>query len=136
MLKLICLFNLFKITLTNINKEDTGKWLMYDSLNDVSNLKSIKSTLIRLANEQQINGRIEVYSVNMQQQDEIYDCGLFAIACAFELCKGNDPAKIKFMQNQMRKHFQTCLDKNELTSFPQEPRTTTLIYQLHKFNRK
>ena len=47
-----------------------------DVHNDFSSCKVVNS---------EITGRIEAYSVNMQQQNGINDCGLFAIACAFEL---------------------------------------------------
>ena len=35
----------------------------------------------------------------MQQQVDINDCGLFATACAFELYKNKNPAKIYFKQS-------------------------------------
>ena len=47
---------------------------------------------------------MQMYSVNSQKQYETDDCGLFAIACDYELCSGNDPGNIKFHQNGLRNH--------------------------------
>jgi len=41
----------------------------------------------------------------MQQQVDINDCGLFATACAFELYKNKNPAKIYFKQSIMVEHY-------------------------------
>jgi polycystin 1L2 len=46
------------------------------------------------------------------------DCGLFAIAYAFELAAGNDPTTINFDQSKMRQHLLSCLEREEFTSFP------------------
>ena len=66
------------MTLTKTH--ENGNWLMHDSLNNASYLKRIKTLLVELANAQKAKGGIEVYTVNMQQQEGVSDCGLFAIA--------------------------------------------------------
>ena len=92
--------------------------------------------MTRIDNQQTTSkNRVEAYTLNMQQQKGFFDCGLFAIACAYELCNGNNPAKINFKQSDMRKHFQSCLDAKKLSAFPQESRDEVITYTLHKFKR-
>jgi hypothetical protein len=84
------------VTLTNINKVNPGKWVVYDSLNDKAYVKSLKSGIDKFERsiDQDIVGKIIVNSINMQQQTGIDDCGLFALACAIELAYNIDPAGI------------------------------------------
>ena len=63
---------------------------------------------------QSTHDRIEINIVNMQKQVGSSDCGLFAIACAFELSNGNDPAKIQFDLTKMRYDYQKCIASNEM----------------------
>ncbi len=74
---------------------------MYDSLNNDSYLKSAKPILSKIANHLDQTGRLEVYNVNMQMQDGFIDCGLYAIAIAFELCLNPNPAAIRFKQSEI-----------------------------------
>ena len=99
---------------------------------EISRVKELKSTLSKI---QPVSARIQIYTVNSQQQYGTDDCGLFAIACAYELCLGNNPGTIQFHQNELRKHYQICLSNKQLTSFPQVTRNVTLSYKLHRFNR-
>ena len=108
---------------------------MYDSLNSDNYLKSAKPLLSKIAYQLEIKGRIEVFTVNMQLQDGGIDCGLFAIACAFELCQNNDPATKQFKQSEMRSHLQSCFNNDKMTSFPHEPRQETIVQTLHRFNK-
>ena len=48
------------------------------------------------------------------------DCGLFAIAVAFELCAGNNPTTILWQQDQMREHLKRCFREQKLTPFPKK----------------
>ena len=50
----------------------------------------------------------------VQQQTGTLDSGLFTIAYAVELCKGNDPVDVKFSQNEMRHH---CLQMGKFELF-------------------
>ena len=106
---------------------------MFDSLNSENNYKSLRSALSII---QKQPGRIELYTVNMQNQEGDCDCGLFAISCAIELCKGNNPASISFSQKELRDHYQSCLNAQQMSSFPQSPRNEPLNYQTRRLNRK
>ena len=45
------------------------------------------------------------------------DCGLFAIAFAYELANGNDPLEVSFDQRKMHQHLVHCLEKGRLEAF-------------------
>ena len=99
---------------------------------EINRLKELKSILSKI---QSVSARMQIYTVNSQQQYGTDDCGLFAIACAYELCLGNNPGKIQFHQNVLRDHYTQCLSNKQLTSFPQVTRNVTLTYKIHRFNR-
>ena len=48
------------------------------------------------------------------------DCGLYALAFAYTMCSGTDPAKISYKQDEFRPHFLQCLHKKAIEGFPQE----------------
>lgn len=56
--------------------------------------------------------------INVQFQDGSCDCGLFAIAMAFDLCCGRDPFLQNYEQSKMREHLHCCLEKKQLVAFP------------------
>ena len=110
---------------------------VFDSLNDEKYVKGLKGSInkIEQAVSPGIKSRVEVYSLNMQQQSGFDDCGLFAIACAFELANSINPANIKFDQSKMRNHLAECINKNIIKRFPQCDRKSKIKYLLHRMNR-
>ena len=54
----------------------------------------------------------------VQQQRGGNDCGLFAIAFAFDIAVGVDPQYVRYVQPDMRKHLVACFKKGEITAFP------------------
>ena len=58
-----------------------------------------------------------------QTQQGGVDCGLFAIAFAYELADGNDPSDVSFDQGKMRQHLVQCLEKGRLEAFPRQLNT-------------
>ena len=46
------------------------------------------------------------------------DCGLFAIAFATAIAFGKQPGKLKFIQEELRGHSVTCLNKGGMSLFP------------------
>lgn len=63
---------------------------------------------------------LEVMDVDLQINGD--DCGLHAIATAYELCAGNDPTGIIWQHNQLRSHLQACLEKQVMKPFPKKSR--------------
>ena len=82
------------------------------------------------------NNRIELYSVYMAQQLVNYDCGLFAIAYAVELCLNNNPTDVEFDKSTMWAHYNMSLANSRFTVFQQNTWETVLYYQLHCFKGK
>ncbi|XP_062517821.1 uncharacterized protein LOC134193051 isoform X2 [Corticium candelabrum] len=56
----------------------------------------------------------------VQQQVRVNDSGLFAIAFAVHLARGEDLTTAKYDQQQMREHLAKCFRRKSLTPFPLE----------------
>ena len=54
---------------------------------------------------------LEIRGIDVAKQENGSDCGIYAIANAYELCRSKDPSKIEWCVDQMRGHLIT-------TSFP------------------
>ena len=61
---------------------------------------------------------LAVTSISVQQQKKGRDCGLFAIAFAYHMARGDDVTKISFNQSMMRQHLTTCFKNQKLSPFP------------------
>ena len=64
-------------------------------------------------------------AVIIHPQEESTDCGVFAIAYAFELALGNDPSLFVFDQSKMREHLLTCFENRYVSLFPKSRRNLT-----------
>lgn len=56
--------------------------------------------------------------VNVHRQRLYNDCGLFALAFAFDLCSGDDPYESLYDQDAMRSHLVKCFERQEFKQFP------------------
>ena len=56
--------------------------------------------------------------VNIHRQRLYNDCGLFALAFAFDLCSGDDPYESLYDQDAMRSHLVKCFERQEFKHFP------------------
>ena len=65
--------------------------------------------------------------VEVQRQIGNADFGLFSIAFAYSLCYGVDPHTIHFNQCSMRAHFDSCVDKEKIDTFPTSCRSLRQI---------
>ena len=61
---------------------------------------------------------VTIRVVNVGRQKELNDCGLFAIAMAYDLCNGEDPASKIYVQDEMRNHLHSCFTDTSLNRFP------------------
>ena len=66
---------------------------------------------------------IQIDLVDIRPQTNGSDCGLYAIANAFELCAKHDPATCNWMDKCMRPHLLKCLENEAITQFPHEARS-------------
>lgn len=60
---------------------------------------------------------VELRLVNVQQQPNSSDCGLFAITNATELAHGREPQLCLFDTGKMREHLASCIEKRKMESF-------------------
>ena len=57
-------------------------------------------------------------TVPVQKQSNSSDCGLFALAFAFDLASNLDPSIISYNEEILRKHLLACIENEEITEFP------------------
>lgn len=65
-----------------------------------------------------LESEVTIRVVNVGRQQGFDDCGLFAVAMAYDLCRGVDPATKLYVQNQMRSHLYFCFTVEQLCPFP------------------
>ena len=58
--------------------------------------------------------------VNVQCQQGGDNCGLFAVAMAFDLCEERDPFLCSYDETLMRSHLEDCFEQECITRFPQD----------------
>lgn len=74
--------------------------------------------------------KISLDVVNVQCQGDLSSCGLYALACAFDLCKGVDPFAKKYVGAKMRHHLHVCFENEKIVSFPSSERTMSMSKRL------
>ena len=89
---------------------------IYDSLFSSSISTDTKKQICSFVKPKGKHLRLDV--MNMQMQDNLHDCGLFAVACAAELANNRDPCVAHFQPEQMRAHLMDCLENKKMTPFP------------------
>jgi len=97
-----------------------GKVNMFDSMrsDDIPlNTKEAIATLVCTTRKS-----ILLSFVDVQQQLNGYDCGLFALAYTSSICNGVDLMMINYSRHESRSHFK-CLTKGEHQDFPVESST-------------
>ena len=65
---------------------------------------------------------ITLHVMNIEQQSNGSDCGLYVIATALEVCAGNDPTTGSWHREKMRPHLEKCLTKQKLKFHPKNER--------------
>ena len=105
------------VTITNINANN--QWILYDSLNNTNNLNNLKPLFKKIKTAEKNTGRFQLDTFpDISTQTGSDDCGLFALAYAIEVCRGNNPANLVFKQDLMRNYFNNCLQSKKFSSFP------------------
>ena len=56
--------------------------------------------------------------MDVEKQSNGSDCGVLAIAYAFDLCSGLNPCTVRFDHSKIRSHLATCLENCQVTCFP------------------
>ena len=65
-----------------------------------------------------MDSALKVNCLQVQQQSNSIDCGVFAIAFAADVCFGLPPNESCYDVIEMRNHLSTCLQLQELSPFP------------------
>ena len=97
-----------------------GRVNIYDSLVGKNVTLDTKVQIARLLHTPL--PEITLHVMNIEQQNNGSDCGLYVIATALELCAGNDPTTASWHREKMRPHLEKCLTKQKLKFFPKNER--------------
>ena len=89
---------------------------IYDSMWHTSVSLSAKKQICSFVRP--ASGQFMFDLMNIQCQENMNDCGLFAIACATELVYGKDPCLCHFQPEVMRSHLIRCLESGFMECFP------------------
>ncbi|XP_040280115.1 uncharacterized protein LOC120995157 isoform X2 [Bufo bufo] len=102
---------------------------IYDSLATTSFSDTLKEQLIKLYRPLFTgeNKTLEINATCCQTQKGASDCGVFAIANGLALLEGVNLRNIQFIQDEMRPHLISCLERGEFSMFPYEEQTRRRI---------
>ena len=92
-----------------------GEVKVYDSMYpsvSTGTLRLIASLIFSSASQLVVN------MMDVGRQSNGSDCGVLAIAFAYDICSGSDPCKVKFNHKAIRLHLANCLEKCSLSRFP------------------
>ena len=107
------------ILVSNIRAMDgsvtSGSVCIYDSLKFSVSLDT-KKQICSLLKPQGVQLTLDI--MNVQQQTNLSDCGLFSIAFATELASHQSPLLCEFDTSLMCSHLLTCFDNGVLKPFP------------------
>ena len=93
-----------------------GKVNVFDSLN-IRPTQQVMNQITALYSPDQSTPEVHQLIIDHTQEGDT-DCGLFAIAYAFELADGNNPSQAVFDQSKMRDHLLHCFTSCSITPFP------------------
>ena len=94
---------------------ETGAVHVYDSL-----CKTISKETVRLIASLVYSpcSELRVTMMDVEKQSNGSDCGVLAIAYAFDLCSGLNPCTVRFDHSKIRSHLATCLENCQVSCFP------------------
>jgi polycystin 1L2 len=62
--------------------------------------------------------KITIFIKNVQRQENSFDCGLFSLAFSHLICNNQDPTQYIIENNTLRLHFNECVKKKLIDTFP------------------
>ena len=71
--------------------------------------------------------QLVVRMMDVGRQSNGSDCGVLAIAFAYDICSGNDPCNVKYDHRLIRQHLADCLEKCRLSRFPVVGERSTVV---------
>ena len=60
---------------------------------------------------------LSIVMMDVEKQSNGSDCGVLAIAYAFDICSGMDPCTVRFDHSKIRPHLATCLENCQVSRF-------------------
>uniref|UniRef100_A0A1B8Y9C9 Uncharacterized protein n=1 Tax=Xenopus tropicalis TaxID=8364 RepID=A0A1B8Y9C9_XENTR len=90
-----------------------------DSLNTANLPETVAKQIIECYGKLFHKPTITIKRLNVHQQRNGRDCGVYAIANAFEFLSNGDPT-CRYNQKRMRQHLIECLERGEITAFPKK----------------
>lgn len=61
---------------------------------------------------------LKITMMDVGKQSNGSDCGVLAIAYAFDICSGSNPCTVRFDHSNIRSHLATCLETCSVSRFP------------------
>ena len=58
---------------------------------------------------------LHIVMMDIEKQSNGSDCGVLAIAYAFDICRRMDPCSVRFDHSKIRQHLATCLENCQLS---------------------
>ena len=94
---------------------ENGVVRVYDSL-----YKTLSQNLVHLITRMVYSqvSELKILRMDMEKQSNGSDCGVLAIAYAFDICSGCNPCVVKFDHSKIRRHLATCLENCQISRFP------------------
>ena len=62
--------------------------------------------------------RLDIRMMDVASQSNRSDCGVLAIAYAFDICSGLNPCSVRFDPKKIRQHLMACLENWQFSRFP------------------
>lgn len=109
-----------------VSSDGSGYIQIMDSLARVGFSVQTLLQLAKLYSIPRNNTTLNIKRLSVQQQKGSFDCGLFCIANAYEICSGRNPEDAHFAQQLMRPHLFQCLSMGVMRSFPMLPARESL----------
>ena len=104
------------VCVSNISSP-SGTVNVYDSMPHISinnfSLKSQIAAILKTPDQE-----FQVRHIDVQRQNGINGCALFAMAFATSLCWHQDPWTKIYLQSSLRGHFMDCCKTNDISPFP------------------
>ena len=93
----------------------SGVVRVYDSLYKTLSKETVR-LIARMVHVPSSELKFEMMDVEKQSNDS--DCGVLAIAYAFDICNGMNPCSVRFDHSKIRPHLITCLENCQVSRFP------------------
>ena len=103
------------ITVSNVGCKE-GEVNVYNSLLGCGITRSVKASIASIVFCP--SSPLCLNYMDVTQQRNSYDCGVFSIAYAYDVSRGKDPCQVDYNHKMIRRHLTNCFENNNITEFP------------------